>query len=201
MAKIAPSRAAAPREPAHTDLLREVEDLRRQVELLTARLAEAEALADTDALTPVLNRRAFLRELERTIAEVSRYHAPASLLYFDLDGFKAVNDRYGHPAGDAVLTMVAGQLISQVRRSDVVGRLGGDEFAVILAHADVKAARDKAEALGRRIAAMSVDADGVQIRVKASWGVSEIQGDEGAEQALARADAAMFLRKPGRHGA
>ena len=183
--------------PGPAELAEEIAQLHREIARLKAQLARAEALADTDALTPVLNRRAFLREVERTIAEVSRYHAPASLLYFDLDGFKAVNDRYGHPAGDAVLTTVAVGLVSHVRRSDVVGRLGGDEFAVILAHADSKAARAKAEALAGAIAATPVVSDGVEIRVRASWGVSEIQGDEGAEQALARADAAMFLRKHG----
>jgi predicted signal transduction protein with EAL and GGDEF domain len=80
-------------------LLSEIDDLRAEIGRLKARLAEAEGLADRDALTPVLNRRALLRELGRIQTFVQRYGAAASLVYFDLDGLKGVNDRYGHPAG------------------------------------------------------------------------------------------------------
>ena len=82
-------------------LEREIAELRAEVALLSARLAEAEGLADRDALTPLLNRRAFMRELSRAQAFAERYDAPASLVYFDIDGLKAVNDRLGHAAGDA----------------------------------------------------------------------------------------------------
>src|SRR4051794_41410327 len=114
-------------------LARENAELRAELLALRARLAEAEGLADRDALTPLLNRRALMRELARTLAAVERYGRPASLVYFDLDGLKAINDRFGHAAGDAVLRAVAQRLIGHVRASDVAGRMGGDEFAVILA--------------------------------------------------------------------
>src|SRR5690606_37882743 len=84
-------------------LLVEVEDLRGEVARLKARLAEAEGLADRDGLTPLLNRRAFLRELSRIRTFAQRYGSPASLVFFDLDDFKNVNDRFGHAAGDAAL--------------------------------------------------------------------------------------------------
>ncbi len=99
---------------------------------LKAKLSEAEELADRDALAPVFNRRAFLRELHRTMSEVERYKTPAAVIYIDLDGFKSVNDEYGHSAGDAVLRHVGLLLADSVRESDVVGRLGGDEFGIIL---------------------------------------------------------------------
>src|SRR5579859_1332165 len=83
---------------ALTALLGEIDELRGEVGRLKARLAEAESLADRDALTPLLNRRAFVRELKRVAAFAQRYGSPASLIYFDLDGFKAVNDRFGHAA-------------------------------------------------------------------------------------------------------
>src|SRR5204863_7288235 len=91
-------------------LLLEIDDLRAEVGRLKARLAETEGLADRDVLTPLLNRRAFIRELSRIRTFAVRYGAPASLVYFDLDGLKSVNDRFGHAAGDAALQTVAERL-------------------------------------------------------------------------------------------
>ena len=182
-------------DPASRALGREVESLRREVALLKARLAEAEALADADVLAPVLNRRAFIRELKRVVAFVERYGGPASLIIFDLDGFKAVNDRFGHAAGDAALTAVADRLTANVRSSDLVGRLGGDEFAVVLAMTDAEAGAAKAAALALAVGAEPVTFEGVRIELRASWGLSEIAASLSADQILARADAAMFASK------
>ena len=79
-------------------LMTEIEDLRNEVSVLKLRLNEAQGLADMDVLTPVLNRRAFLREMKRVAAFAQRYGSPASVVFFDLDGFKSVNDRFGHAA-------------------------------------------------------------------------------------------------------
>ena len=189
------AKAPAPGAPAAGGADGELEALRAQVAELQAKLARAEQLADTDVLAPVLNRRAFVREIERAIAGVARYGVAASLIYFDLDGFKAVNDRYGHAAGDAVLTAAAERLLTRVRRSDIVGRMGGDEFAVILGQADTRRAAAKAAELAHAIAAEPVSFEGVVMKVTASWGVCEIARDGSAESTLAKADAAMFLRK------
>ncbi|WP_254062719.1 GGDEF domain-containing protein [Caulobacter sp. S45] len=162
---------------------------------LTTRLAEAERLADRDPLTPVLNRRAFVRELQRSAAFCNRYDAPASLVYFDLDGFKGVNDRFGHAAGDAALAVTAQILVDNVRESDVVGRLGGDEFAVILAQADGPAAMAKAQSLTEIIGAAPVVFEGELIPLKASAGVRAYEPGLEPTRWLAEADAAMFLRK------
>jgi diguanylate cyclase (GGDEF)-like protein len=179
-------------------LAAEVAYLREEVARLNARLAEAEGLADTDVLAPVLNRRAFLRELSRIISFVGRYESSASLLYFDLDGFKSVNDRFGHPAGDAALRTVAGRLLAHVRESDIVGRLGGDEFAVILVQATGAVAKVKAETLMEVLSEAPVAFDGAEFTVSATCGVCELTPELTAEQALSRADAAMYLRKPAR---
>jgi diguanylate cyclase (GGDEF)-like protein len=181
-------------------LAAELDFLRGEVTRLKARLEEAESLADTDVLAPVLNRRAFVRELNRIIAFVGRYQSSAALLYFDLDGFKGVNDRYGHAAGDAALRTVAGRLLAHVRVSDIVGRLGGDEFAVILVQADDAVARAKAEFLTRMLATDPVSFDGEEIAIRATCGVCMLEPELAAEQALSRADAAMFLRKPALRG-
>ncbi|HVY33390.1 MAG TPA: GGDEF domain-containing protein [Caulobacteraceae bacterium] len=179
-----------------TAMAREIEDLRAQVKALSEQLAEAERLADGDSLTPLLNRRAFMREVQRAIAVARRHQIPASLIYFDLDGFKGVNDRFGHAAGDAALLAVAERLLAEVRESDVVGRLGGDEFAVLLLHADREAATHKAEALRARVIIEPVQFEALNFHIGVTYGVREIAGADSAEQALAEADAAMYLRKP-----
>jgi len=180
---------------------RQVQDLRAEVALLKARLAEAEDLADADVLAPVLNRRAFVRELERALSALERYGGYGTLVYFDLDDFKAVNDRFGHAAGDEALKAVAARLLAQVRKSDVVGRLGGDEFAVLLDRTGPEGARAKAQILRLAIEAEPVRTAGVEIRLKASWGASELRPGVSAKQSMAEADAAMFLNKPERGGA
>lgn len=169
-------------------LLSELDALRGEVSRLKGRLAQAEDLADRDALTPLLNRRAFVRELGRVSAMGDRYGTPASLVYFDLDGFKAINDRDGHAAGDAALKAVAERLTANVRETDVVARMGGDEFAVILVHTDGATARAKAGVLAQAIAAEP-------LKLGVSWGVREIAPDSDAETLLASADAAMFAAK------
>ena len=183
-------------DPEVLRLMQEVDALRLELEAMGRRLAEAERLADHDVLTPLINRRAFVRELQRAIALTRRHQTPASLVYVDLDDFKAVNDRYGHAAGDAVLIAVAERLTAEVREADVVGRIGGDEFAIILQHADLKAANAKAIALALAVEREPIAHAGKAIKVSLTFGVRQIGAVDSAEQALSEADAAMYLRKP-----
>lgn len=176
-------------------LTAEIDALRDEVGRLKARLAEVEGLADQDALTHVLNRRAFMRELNRVRASIDRYGGAACLVYIDLDGFKRINDRFGHAAGDAALMAVAQRLSDHVRESDVIGRLGGDEFAVVLTHADFEAASAKAEALINAVAGAPIDFAVGQAAVSASFGIRPITGAIDAEGLVAEADAAMYDRK------
>jgi diguanylate cyclase (GGDEF)-like protein len=162
---------------------------------LAAKLAAAEQLADYDVLTPAFNRRAFIRELHRTLAQAERYKTPAAVLYIDLDGFKSLNDKYGHATGDVVLTHVGRLLIDAVRETDIVGRLGGDEFGVILNHAKPEEARAKAVTLSERVSSSAIVHAGVAHRVKASIGVHPIAAIEDPETAIARADEAMYAMK------
>ncbi len=165
---------------------------------LAKRLAEAEALADRDTLTPACNRRAFLRALHRTMSEVERYRTAAAVLYIDLDGFKALNDSFGHGAGDAVLTQLSRLLLDSVRESDVVGRLGGDEFGVILNRVSADEARAKAWSLSELINRTTIAHAGVRHRIRASVGVHPIAAVEDPEIAIARADEAMYADKHAR---
>ena len=176
-------------------LMTEIDDLRSEVAMLKLRLNEAQIQADMDVLTPVLNRRAFLREMKRVSAFAQRYGSPASVVFFDLDDFKAVNDRFGHAAGDEALKAVAKRLLSNVRESDVVGRMGGDEFAVLLAQADKETALAKAQTLADAIRDTPVQFGEWSAPLHVSYGVREIEPGADAEEALAEADAAMFVRK------
>ena len=186
---------AGPLKETLMALVSQIDGLRDEVGLLKTRLSEAQDLADRDGLTPLYNRRALMRELARTAAEAERHGLAASLVYLDLDGFKAVNDRFGHAAGDVVLKTVAERLLGLVRETDVVGRLGGDEFAVILTHADQGAAELKAADLIGAIEGLPVDTGDWMVPLHLSCGVCEITGGHTPDQILARADGAMYQTK------
>ncbi len=177
------------------DAAAELARLRAENAALKAEVEGLKTLADHDALIPVLNRRAFVRELTRAMAFAKRYGSPAALLYLDLDGFKSVNDQHGHLAGDAALKRVAELLVGHVRVSDMVGRMGGDEFAVLLQHADLETARTKARSLAAVIAADPFAVDSVRVPLGGSFGVRAFADQADAETWLAEADAAMFVRK------
>ncbi len=168
------------------------------LERLAAERDALAATADRDALTPTFNRRAFLRELHRTMSEVERYKTPAAVLFVDLDGLKALNDQFGHAAGDAVLKHLGKMLAESVRESDVVGRLGGDEFGVILNRATAEEAHAKAASLSEKINASAIIHAGVAHRLGASFGVHPIVSVEDPETAIARADEAMYVEKHAR---
>ena len=176
-------------------LMAEVDRLRHDLDETRARLNSVQALADQDGLLPLLNRRAFVHEMSRIISFGDRYDLSASLIYFDLDDFKKINDAHGHAAGDAVLKHVAGILIENVRESDVVGRLGGDEFGIILAKADQAQAEKKAQSLSEQLAAQPIDWEGKAVTVSVAFGVHAFQKGENPDSAMADADRAMYQQK------
>jgi diguanylate cyclase (GGDEF)-like protein len=182
-------------------LERENARLRAEVARLERRLAEVERLADRDPMLPLLNRRAFVRELTRALAVARRYGDQSALLYVDMDGLKRLNDAYGHAAGDAALAAVAATLVEQVRESDVVGRLGGDEFAVLLARAPLGEAQLKATALAQAVAEAPLVVDGRAIPLSVSVGVRPLDPQATAAELIAQADAAMYLTKGARRRA
>jgi diguanylate cyclase (GGDEF)-like protein len=176
-------------------LLAEVARLKRELEEARARIAELELRADVDPLLDILNRRGFERELKRSLAYVTRYATPAALIYIDLDGFKAINDRHGHAAGDALLKAVAGELTAHVRASDVVARLGGDEFGVLMWNAAERQAAMRARDLETRIEALRLAHGQAALSVGASAGVMPLAGDRDAAAVIDAADKAMYARK------
>lgn len=132
------------------------------------------------------------------MAYCRRHGVPAVLLYLDLDGFKGVNDRLGHAAGDAALVRVAELMLSNLRESDAVGRLGGDEFALLMLNAGLDEGRDKARRLAATLESDGFVWEGQQVELGGSFGVRAWADHSDAEVWLAEADAAMWVRKRGR---
>ena len=182
-------------------LVAEVERLKRDLAESQAKIAELEARADIDPLLDILNRRGFERELARSLAYVKRYGTDAVLIYIDLDGFKAVNDRHGHAAGDTLLKAVAATLASRVRASDVVARLGGDEFAVLMWNVSAAHAAGKALDLEKTVGDTKAAHGKAQLSVGASAGIAPLGPLDSTAQVLDAADRAMYARKTERHKA
>jgi diguanylate cyclase (GGDEF)-like protein len=156
------------------------------------RFREARQLADLDALTSLHNRRYFHETLAREVARAQRYDRRLALIIFDLDDFKAVNDRIGHLAGDAVLADAAERVRDVVRSADVACRVGGDEFAVILPESTLA----DADQLYRRIQAAVSTRPNIQVgKLHLSAGVAELRSDDTATSLFERADEALYRAK------
>jgi diguanylate cyclase (GGDEF)-like protein len=156
------------------------------------RFREARQLADLDALTNLHNRRYFHETLGREVARAHRYNRQLALIVFDLDDFKAVNDRIGHLAGDAVIADAAERIRDVVRSADIACRVGGDEFAVILP----ESALGDADQLYRRLqAAISARPVGQAGRLSFSAGVAELKQDDSETTFFERADEALYRAK------
>ena len=186
----APVPGPTPASPSgHLLIFEDVTEQRRA----EARLTQ---LADRDPLTNLLNRRRFHEELQRMLAEADRRRAAFGLLSIDLDGFKGINDRFGHQAGDEVLITLARTVGGTVRKNEIFFRLGGDEFAIL--------APDSGETemvgLARRVSGIIVGQrwqfDGVDVGITASLGIATYPRDASdGEELIAHADSAMYEAK------
>ncbi|MDR0564870.1 MAG: diguanylate cyclase [Azoarcus sp.] len=153
-------------------------------------------LATTDSLTGASNRRHFFDQLEAELSRQRRHGGLASLLMTDLDFFKLVNDKYGHAAGDAVLSHFVRIVRQTVRRSDVIGRLGGEEFAILLPGDGTSGGRELAERLRRTFEENPTTIGGRTIPCTVSIGISDLRTDDmTADKPLLRADIALYSAK------
>jgi diguanylate cyclase (GGDEF)-like protein len=177
------------------NLMQEVDNLRRSLDGMSKRLDAAEQLADKDSLLPIYNRRAFIRELTKIQASVERYSGDACLVYIDLDGFKAINDTYGHTAGDHVLHEYSQRLVDSVRESDIVGRLGGDEFGLILPHTSQNAASVLVNRLPQDLKDNPISWNDVHLNLSMSFGIVTIKPGIDVHDTMALADSEMYQQK------
>lgn len=148
-----------------------------------------------DGLTGVLNRSYWQQQLEVEVQRAGRYHHPLSLLFFDLDKFKRLNDDYGHQAGDLVLIEVAKLIGSLLRETDLFGRYGGEEFAIILPDTPLDGAIEVAKRICLRVAATPIDYQQQQLMTSVSVGVSQFSIPTTANELIQQADLALYQAK------
>jgi diguanylate cyclase len=172
-----------------------VATLEQETRELHGRLAEERDRARVDSLTNVANRKAFDERLAQELARMRHTTAPVTLLVWDLDNFKTINDSYGHRAGDRVLQSVAQCFAAGVRSTDFVARIGGEEFAMIVIGLPIDAAIGMANDLRTAVQALRFHFRGKPICVTASCGITEIKERETAERAFDRADSALYRAK------
>jgi diguanylate cyclase (GGDEF)-like protein len=156
---------------------------------LNTRLHE---LAYTDSLTGIANRRHFISSLEAEIARAKRHSGTLSVIAFDIDHFKQVNDIYGHDIGDLTLKHISQQINTQVRNTDLLARIGGEEFMILAPHCDLSNAMLLAEKCRLTLASNAHPQTG---KMTASFGVTEFNGTESADEILRKADRALYKAK------
>ncbi len=171
------------------------------VQVRDAALAQISHLANTDPLTELFNRRHLLEHLHRTISSCSRNKFIGALILIDLDGFKPVNDTYGHDAGDVVLVTIAKRFLAAMRAEELVCRLGGDEFIVLVNYLseDENDARKNAQSIAEKLigeASQPIRHENHELVVGASAGICLIRGDQQAAATILRnADVALYKAK------
>lgn len=168
----------------------------QRIGVLRRQRDQLKALAERDVLTGLPNRRALAEVLPRRMDEAHAQGSPLSVLFVDLDRFKAINDRHGHAVGDEVLAEASRRLAERLRGGEVVARQGGEEFVLMLPGADADRARAAAERLRRNIAEAPFETSAGALAVTASFGVASLRAaDVTPGSLLARADAAMYRAK------
>lgn len=179
-------------------IFEKMDDLGLELSQSKEQLKELESLVDVDTLAPIPNRRAFMRRLTWAISMLERYNHPSSIVYFDLNGFKQINDTYGHAAGDMAIRHVAETLTHAKRESDFLARMGGDEFAVLMYFADAAIAERRAREISTKIASTPFLFNGHPLHITSSVGFHSIRKGETPDGALHAADQSMFENKRNR---
>jgi len=165
---------------------------------LQTALAHVQQLARIDELTGVNNRRCLGELAEHEFAIAARYQHPVSVIMFDIDHFKLVNDRFGHAVGDQMLKHIVQVACTQLRKVDMIGRYGGEEFVIVLPVTNAQQAYPLAERIREGVAALRLDIGKGQVAVTVSIGIAEMRHaseDKSVESVIAHADKAMYAAK------
>lgn len=173
--------------------------LQREVEARQQAEQQLRHLSETDALTGLANRRAFDQQLRKEFQRFLRYRHPFSIVMVDIDWFKRINDTYGHPAGDHVLTEFAWRLRDHIRKTDILARIGGEEFAIMMPETYPLEAKKRTELLQQIINTIPFQIAGSNdspLMITASFGISCVaDNDQQADAPLIRADTALYKAK------
>ncbi len=170
--------------------------MHRSITALNVQAEQMTELAHTDPMTGLANRRWLMEQLGREFSRARRYRRPLSLLYLDLDGFKAFNDRFGHLFGDEVLTSVGRAMKAVLRSTDLLARIGGDEFVVLLPETGIEGAHNVIAKLRKALAAYAQQLGPAVPPLSFCAGVSQLRQDDATiDDILSRADEAQYLAK------
>jgi diguanylate cyclase (GGDEF)-like protein len=203
MEQVMDGNAADGIDPAQADqrdatirqLRRDLDMARRENRVLKIAVAELERVAERDTLTPLYNRRFFITALHQRIARAADEGACATLVCVDINQLRAINERYGHGAGDFTLIEIARRLAGAIRGGDIAARIGGDEFGLILDHMAAEDAKGQADRFARLLSSEPIIFDGQLLSVSACFGIATLEGGMTEFDVLAAADRAMVLAK------
>ncbi|HEV2748352.1 MAG TPA: GGDEF domain-containing protein [Allosphingosinicella sp.] len=171
--------------------------LRASLADMRARVAELEHCADLDTVTPLPNRRRFLRELDRVVGQANRHGTPSALVVVEIGNLRAINDLHGQFAGDAALLHAARLLSGLIRTTDIAARIDGDDFGLILDHLDHNSAIETAERIARCIESDLLDLGSSTVPLKATIGVATILPGDSIRDVLQRAEHNLRRAKHG----
>lgn len=181
------------------DAYDQIEAAERRIADYEKRIRELEDLASTDPMTGLMNRRGFEKFFDHELARIRRHHSPGALfVLIDLDGFKPLNDLYGHQAGDACLKMVGEKLLKSIRIVDGAARFGGDEFALLLTQTDPEKAMVRVHQVQEMLSDVAFDWEGSRLHFGASVGTAPVAADSSYAAAYQAADHALFTDKKAR---
>lgn len=172
-----------------------IADLERETSELNSKLANEKQVARLDPLTGLANRKSFDERFKQEIARGPRDQNPLAMLLWDIDGFKLINDSYGHRAGDRVLQSVASCFMAATRSGDFVARIGGEEFVMLLADVRLPEAMQIANEVRSAVGALRFHFRGTPVLVTVSCGITELKEGDAPESTFDRADAALYQAK------
>lgn len=182
-------------ESSEQELRERLSTLEKESNELRHRMLEAHHLALLDAVTDLPNRMAYEERVEQEYARWKRFAEPLTMLVWDVDNFKAINDRYGHQAGDKALRVIAQSLKQRLRETDFIARYGGEEFVTLLCGADEEQAYKVAEKMRMGVMECAFHSAGKAVNVTISCGLSQFAEGDSSEAVFARADQAVYQAK------